>query len=35
MGKELWEAINDVFDVLPIAAVVDDQVRCACCAYCL
>jgi diadenosine tetraphosphatase ApaH/serine/threonine PP2A family protein phosphatase len=26
LGKEVWDAINSVFDVLPLAAVIDDKV---------
>lgn len=26
-GKEVWDAINSVFDVLPLAAVIDDKVN--------
>ena len=26
LGREVWDAINSVFDVLPLAAVIDDQV---------
>lgn len=26
-GKEVWDAINSVFDVLPLAAVIDDKVK--------
>ncbi|KAJ8312221.1 hypothetical protein KUTeg_009594 [Tegillarca granosa] len=28
IGLQLWEAINDCFDVMPIAATVDDRVFC-------
>ena len=27
IGNQLWEAINDCFDVMPVAATVDDRVR--------
>ena len=27
IGGQLWEAINDCFDVMPIAATVDDKVH--------
>jgi hypothetical protein len=27
IGKEIWEAINSVFDVLPLAAVIDEKVN--------
>ena len=26
LGEEVWAAVNSVFDVLPIAAIVDDKV---------
>ncbi len=26
LGKEIWDGINSVFDVLPFAAVIDDTV---------
>lgn len=26
LGKEVWDAINSVFDVLPLAAVIDEKV---------
>ena len=26
LGKEVWDAIKSVFDVLPLAAVIDDKV---------
>ena len=26
IGNQLWEAINDCFDVMPVAATVDDRV---------
>ena len=26
IGLQLWEAINDCFDVMPVAATVDDRV---------
>jgi len=28
LGKEVWDAINSVFDALPLAAVIDDQILC-------
>jgi hypothetical protein len=28
LGKDVWEAINSVFDVLPLAAIIDEQVSC-------
>jgi len=28
IGNQLWEAINDCFDVMPIAATIDDKVGC-------
>ncbi|XP_065196335.1 uncharacterized protein LOC135827834 [Sycon ciliatum] len=28
LGEEIWEMMNSVFDVLPLAAVVDDQIFC-------
>ena len=27
LGNQVWEAVNDCFDVLPLAATVDDRVR--------
>lgn len=25
VGKQIWEAINDCFDAMPVAAIVDDK----------
>lgn len=27
LGEEVWEAVNAVFDVLPLAAIVDNKVK--------
>ena len=27
LGEEVWEAVNAIFDVLPLAAIVDNKVK--------
>ena len=27
IGEQIWEAVNECFDAMPIAATVDDKVR--------
>lgn len=27
LGEEVWEAVNAIFDVLPLAAIVDSKVK--------
>ncbi|ODN00844.1 Serine/threonine-protein phosphatase PP1 isozyme 5 [Orchesella cincta] len=29
LGREIWNAVNDVFDVMPLAAVIDKKIFCA------
>lgn len=28
LGNEVWNAVNNAFDTMPIAAVIDGKVRC-------
>lgn len=27
LGEEVWEAVNAIFDVLPLAAIIDNKVK--------